>query len=129
MRDVGCGLPENFRILKILAGEKAPLGIAHDGAIAGVHDDPAAVDENLGDHMFCIPFGGQQEQAANLQTSTPRKIQEGVGGATTNLQELVVVEGVLRIAGGKDRQIRCIRARRPVAHPTKDGIHLFHGSG
>src|ERR1700680_1270238 len=74
VRDFQRGLPEDFRILQILASQKMALGIPHYCAIAGVNDDPPAVDVNLRDDVFCVVFRRQQEQAPSLQTGAARKI-------------------------------------------------------
>src|SRR5262249_8148178 len=69
---------EDSRILQVLARQQIPLGILHDDAIGCVHNHPAAVQLDLGDHVLRGTVRGKQQEPPRLQARTAGKIQESV---------------------------------------------------
>src|SRR5215472_15605652 len=56
-------LPEDSRVLKVLARQKTSPGVLHDHVVSRVDYNPAPIEEHFGNHMFRVAVRTQQEQA------------------------------------------------------------------
>src|SRR6266446_1182374 len=118
IRDGPGGLGKHGGIPQIAACQIAAPGIFHDDPESWIDDDPAVVDQNLRDHMLRSAIGSQEEQSAHSQIGTSRKIQEGVRGCATDVQQLAVGERHLWIALRECVRIPRAGSRWLGAHPV-----------
>jgi hypothetical protein len=67
IRNAAGSLRQERGIFEVAAGKRAAVGIAQHGAIGGVDDDPAALDEHFGDDVLGLAVRIEEKQAASIQ--------------------------------------------------------------
>ena len=118
-------MPENRGILQLIPREEPPAGIAKEGAIAWIGNNPAAANQNFSDNVLRAPVGAEQEQAPHAQIGQSRKIQESVGSSSACAQKLLVIQGELRISRRKHSGDFGDGAHGFGSHPRQQGFGFF----
>src|SRR5205823_2763203 len=82
-------------------------------------DNPAVSDQSLDNHMFASPIFIQEKKTARTQTAALSKVHKGIRCRAADLQELLVIEGIFRVARGKRFGVRGSAARGATLHPCE----------
>src|SRR6202035_5349096 len=77
--------------------------------------------------MFAEPGFVKQEEAARTQTAALRQVHERIARGATNLQELAIVESILRVTRAKSIRILSIAPCGAILHPRKDRFDFLLG--